>query len=165
MRIFSLPFPEFLPILKTFIPATRKRGGTEGEGEGDCEDDEQPSRDDIEGSAVNLHVGKCIWVLHCLAHQPSIDDLREALGETHVFGHKDVISFHKPMQKFTNSTQFKLLLKQCHEAIATYELDAAADAKAEGLKDLVNEMKCTIDQVVKDPSRHTAQCAFIALED
>ena len=163
MRIFSLPFQELVPVLKAFIPGTTKRGDRdEDEQEGDGE---TLGRDDIEGSAVNLHVGKCIFVLHRLVHQPSVDDLRDALGETDVFGHKVVLSFHKPMQKFTNSTQFKLLLKQCHEAVTNYELDAAAGAKVEELKDMVNEMKYTVDQVVNDSSRHTAKSAFIALED
>ena len=165
LRIFTLPFPDLIPVLKAFIPGAAKRDGDEGDGEDEEGETETQSMGDIEGSAVNVHVGKCILVLHHMVHQPSISGLREALEQIDVFGHKAVISLHKPMQKLTNSTQFKLLLKQCHEAVTSYELDTAANAKVAEVKDLVNELQCTVDQVMSDPNRQNVKCAFIALED
>ena len=64
------------------------------------------------------------------------------------------------MQKLTNSTQFKLLLKQCHEAVTSYELDTAANAKVAEVKDLVNELQCTVDQVMSDPKQAECQMCF-----
>ena len=129
-RIFALPYPELLPVLAAFIP------------EGNCSDPHDPDdKQSIEESAVDVHVGQALYCLHCLTHRPTIEKLRSALGKLHVLQATELGSYHKSFLKLTSSTQFKSLLKDCHEEVSTSDLDQAAQCKADDLKSRLDSVR------------------------
>lgn len=165
MRIFSLPYPELVSVLRAFIPESM--GKSDGDG-GNDDDDSGFGDQNLPGLALSYYVDKCLQVLHSLAHQTdqsAIITLRESVAQaTDILGSPSVTQYFKPFSRLTNMTQFKVLLMNLHGTIANHDLDAAACAKMDEVKDLLNELRSDVGDMLQDTAKQTPRAAFTALE-
>ena len=132
LRIFATQTPSYevaVTALRTFVPPTM-------------------TSSDIRKAVLSPDIANALAIWQVLAHAgagSNMSELADILADaSEELTKASLQSFHRPVTRLSNMTHFKRLLKDCHQLIVNHKLDAEADANAQSVSSLSQQVQAKI---------------------